>query len=224
MSISGPRAFSHHPTNHKWGSKPHTRGTGSAFYPLGSDLLPALIAADISWASCTQVINQGWICHGRRGARYPLQISSFCQSGAEAILMWLHNYYVHAGVESRTLCHNPGTKSCFFSHVFCSSVLASNFTVAVMVAPCCLDTSIHCHPVLLSVAPLSGITMGFREQKKKQKNQTQTTEDSGWENLLLEIPSWHSLLISFCSLRNLESCPEKLVLDSAGFHSWLSVK
>lgn len=105
-------------------------------------------------------LHQGWICHGRRGACCPLQISSFSQSAAEAILMWLHNCYVHAGVESSTPCHNPGTKSCFFSHVFCSSVLTLYFTVAVIVSPC-LDTSIHCRPVLLSVAPLSGITMGF---------------------------------------------------------------
>lgn len=105
-------------------------------------------------------LHQGWICHGRRGACCPLQISSFSQSAAEAILMWLHNCYVHAGVESSTPCHNPGTKSCFFSHVFCSSVLTLYFTLAVIVSPC-LDTSIHCRPVLLSVAPLSGITMGF---------------------------------------------------------------
>lgn len=84
------------------------------------------------------------------------------------------------------------------------------------------------HPSIASLCSWvllpSVITMGFRRKENKQKKTPQATEDSGWQNLLLEIPSWHSLLISFCSLRNLESCPEELVLDSAGFHSWSSVK
>lgn len=76
--------------------------------------------------------------------------------------------------------------------------------------------SIACSWVLF---PCQGLSWDLGVGKKPL-----ATKDSGWENLLLEIPSWHSLLISFCSLRNLESCPEKLVLDSAGFRSWLSVK
>lgn len=55
-SISGSRAFSHQPINHEWDSKPHAHGSG---------LLLILTAADISWASCAQVINQGWVCYGR---------------------------------------------------------------------------------------------------------------------------------------------------------------
>lgn len=103
------------------------------------------------------------------GACHHLQISSCSLSGAEGILLWLHNYHIHAGVESSSLCHNPGTESCFFSCDICSSVLVLNFPVAVILSPC--D---HCHPVLLSVAPLLRITMGFRSGEKPQ-----ATEDSG---------------------------------------------
>lgn len=42
----------------------------------------------------------------------------------------------------------------------------------VILSPCDVDTSTHCHPVLLSVAALSGITMGFRSEKNHRPQET----------------------------------------------------
>lgn len=50
-STSGSKGFSHHPTTD---GKPHTHGTDSASYSVGPDLLPALTAAETSWASFAQ--------------------------------------------------------------------------------------------------------------------------------------------------------------------------
>lgn len=200
-------------------SKPHTHGTGSAFYSLDSDLLPALTAADISWASCARVINQRWICHGRKGPCHPLQRNSYSHSGAEAILGWLHNYHMlvlNPALSATVLGLNTGS-SLVTSAPLCWPWISLLQWSSPLVIWTHQSIAALCSWVLL---PHQGLPWDLGAKKKNP----QAAEDSGWENLLLEIPSWHSLLISFCSLRNLESCPEKLVLDSAGFHSWLSVK
>lgn len=57
------------------------------------------------------------------GGREHVTPSKWARTPPEAILMWQHNYHIHAGVESSTLCHNSGIES--QDSIFVSSLVTS---------------------------------------------------------------------------------------------------
>lgn len=141
---------------------------------------------------CTMisVIDQGWICHQRKGAYDLLQNKLLqpirCWSNTHMPL----NYYIHTGAEFSPLINHPAYVSWDlvppvpFPLVTCAplcwpciSFIQQSSLLVIWRHPCDLETSTHSHVVLVSAVPMSGITMRFMSQNHTTDDRPQKTVD-----------------------------------------------